>query len=173
MNAYPGLEDSNSNINYAKEGQQFEVSNRFATVAANNGSVTIGFTTGSKPVVIKGRFISGLGVTELQYKAAHTAAYTGGIPIPVENLRVNGGVALTDIVINPTVTDQGIVYLRPYIILSAGNNAGSRIGTDFINKDTYLPSNTQCVFTITNPTNTAASPVFWYLTFVELDSWQY
>lgn len=90
MSSYPGFIDTNSDINFSKNGQQFEVSNRFATVAANNGSVTIGFTTGSKPVVIKGRFISGLGVTELQYKAAHTAAYTGGTPVPVENLRIGG-----------------------------------------------------------------------------------
>ena len=173
MSNYPGFQDSNSNINYAKEGQQFEVSNRFATVASNNGLATIGFTTGSKPVVIKGRFISGLGVTELQYKAAHTAAYTGGTPVLVDNLRIGGDASLTTVVSNPTVTKQGTLYLRPYSILAAGNTAASRIGTDSINKDTYLSPNTQCVFTITNPTNTAASPVFWYITFVELEPWQY
>ena len=173
MGSYPGFTDSNSNINFSKEGQQFEVSNRFTTVAANNGLATIGFTTGSKPVVIKGRLITGLGVTELQYKAAHSAAFTGGSPVPVDNLRINGNIALTSVVANPTVTGQGTVYLRPYSILAAGANASSRIGTDLANKDTYLPPNTKCLFTITNPTNTAASPVFWYLVFVELESWQY
>lgn len=171
--SYPGFTLPDSGVNYSKEGQQFEVSNRFATVAANNGLVTIGFTTGSKPVAIKGRLITGLGVTELQYKAAHTATYTGGTPVPVDNLRIGGDLATTTVVSNPTITNQGTVYLRPYSILAAGANASSRIGTDLINKDTYLPANTQCVFTITNPTNAAASPVFWYLTFVELDSWQY
>lgn len=173
MSSYPGFIDKNSDINYAKEGQQFEVSNRFATVAANNGSVTIGFTTGSKPVVIRGRYITGLGVTELQYKAAHTAAFTGGTTIPTDNLRIGGKTSLTSVVVNPTVTSQGTEYLRPYSILSAGANAASRIGTDLLNKDTYLPPNTKCLFTITNQTNTAASPVFWYLTYAELESWQY
>ena len=87
-------------------------------------------------------------------------AYPGGTPVPVDNLRIGGDVALTSVVSNPTVTNQGTLYIRPYSVLAAGNNAASRIGTDLINKDTYLPPNTQCVFTITNPTNAVASPVF-------------
>ena len=164
---------SSDTDNYASKGQQFEVSYKFPTVAQSGGEVRVGVTTGNKPIVIKGRTISFIGSSDVDYRAASGSNYTGGTPLSVDNLNVKDPKLTTvTVVVNPTVVAEGSIYLRYYTILSAGNNQSSRLGTDIVGKDTILPANTQFVFTIRNNSNTAASPLFWYITFVELNPWE-
>lgn len=151
-----------------KNGIEFDVSTRFATIGAG-ATVTIGLTTGSKPVLIKSRIITfGGGATELQYSAAHSCTFTGGtaVPAPTNANTTSANTSEVTVVTNPTVTVQGVQYLRPFSIIGSGTWS-SKIGTDSSGKGTVLGPNRQHVFTFTNPSAQAATPVFWWLTFYE------
>ena len=147
-----------------KRGIQFDCSVRFATLAAG-ASATIGLTTGNERVIIHERFISfNSGATELQYKAARQCAYTGGTTIDKKNNNHKStNTGKFTVVHTPTVTNQGIVYLDPFCIISGGAGS-SKVGTEGRGKITILEPNTQHVFTITNASAQSAAPVFWWIT---------
>lgn len=159
---------------YASQGKQYEMSFRFPIVLKNGGEVSIGVTTGSNPIVIKGRTLSFLGSSEVNYRASSESSFTGGTPINIDNLNVKNPIPSTvTAVVNPTTTNEGVIYLRYYTILAGGGNQSSRIGTDIAGKETILPANTKFIFTAKNlSTTTDAEPLFWYVTFVELNPWE-
>lgn len=151
-----------------KRGIQFDCCVRFDSVAASGGTATIGLTTGDERVIIHERFIAfNSGATEVQYKAAKQCAYTGGTSIPKRNNNhrsANAG--KFTVVANPTVSNQGNIYLDPFSIISGGAGS-SKVGTEGRGKITILEPNTQHVFTFTNPSAQIASPVFWWITVSE------
>jgi hypothetical protein len=153
-----------------KTGTQFECSVRIPLVAGGT-SAYIGFKTGNKKVIIKGRFLAFLGSSEIQYSASSQAVYSDGSPIIPTNLNTELGLLpgfapTTTVVLNPTVVTVGNVYFKPFSVLAGGQNTNSRLGTDIIGKDTVLAANTYYLFKIENiDTNAAASPLFWYITY--------
>lgn len=137
------------------------------TTITSGATVSIGFVTGAEPVIIKSRIINQIGSTEIDYSAYENRTFTGGTTVNVVNPNRVTQVA-SNVTIKSAVTPDagGTLYLEPFPIFAAGNNAASRIGGDVAGMEYHLKANTSHVFQISNP-GTGAATVHWWITFFE------
>jgi len=153
-----------------KLGYQWVASHR-ATIVSG-ASLLLGITTGDTPVIIKARYITQAGSTEVTYKAEMDVAFTGGTVFTPKNPNnVNRGELKSTWKYGVTRGANGpeyYQYLDPYSILGSSNPATGRIGSDTQGLEYILQPNVSHVFTIANP-GTGDAAVFWWLTFAEVE----
>ena len=91
-------------------------------------------TTGDTPIIIKARYITQAGSTEITYKAESDVAFTGGTAFTPKNpnninraqLKSSWNYGVTRGANGP----EYYQYLDPYSILGSANPATGRIGSD-------------------------------------------
>lgn len=149
-----------------KNGLQFYVQQDWAGVAVGD-VVYLGFTTGSKPVIVKSREVSFNGSSKLSYLAYEAAPFTGGTPVTVRNENMIAPVATTVTIANSVTPGTLPVPFRVKTIFGSGatTGGGSRVGTDVLGRETVLKPNTAYLVSLRNLTGSAADIQFelsWY-----------
>ena len=145
----------------------FDVIYEWSLGIAALGTARIGFKTGKYPVYIFDRSLSYTGSSRLIYSAFMDSVYTGGTVVTPLNANHEYPRASTvSVVIDPTVSQQGTLYLGPRATYASGSGS-SRLGNDTpVIKPTLLKANTYHIFVIQNP-STKADFVQWGCSFFE------
>lgn len=141
-----------------KNGLQFESSSGHVVLAAG-ASHDVVFTTGDKPVIIKGRLIKFNGVL-LSTRVYRDPVFTGGTPASIFNLNdINPEDSTVVILSGATVTDVGVEFGAPTFELGSsgiGNEQTSvyslvgverilRPNTTYLQRTTNLDGTSQTI----------------------------
>jgi len=130
----------------SKNGTQFECQIIFENIQSNTPQ-TFSFTTGSDPVIVKSRGISGE-FSNINYDIYRDSTVTGGTSVLVSNLNDrNSVVNQVDVTLNPTLTVKGDLW-SPYKIVGSGTNKSVSYGTP--QGERILKENTSYVVEVIN-----------------------
>lgn len=135
------------------------------TIAGGASNDTI-FLTGALPVALKGRVISytGDGITGEIFEAP---TYTGGTSAPYQNGNaINPVTGLTQILINPSVTTDGVLKFAPTHSFGNQSNQGKGEADTGIVGERILKPNTAYLFRLTS-LDTASQQVSSFLSWYE------
>lgn len=148
-----------------KLGTQFYFQIQIPTVTAG-GAVSIGFTTGALPVLVKDRQMTAFGsLVTLQLFKAPT--FTGGTAIAVQNYNDINPVATTvTIAKGVTVSNSGTPWGDPVRVFGSSSTAQRTSSGLAPGGDRVLKPNSKYLITISNPDN-ADAQVDYYLSWFE------